>query len=56
MANYLRVVALVKKGERIAGARVCDLESGKEFPLHARVVINATGVWRYLISKHDPKE
>ena len=45
VANYVRVVALLKKEGRVCGARVCDAESGKEFSVHARVVINATGVF-----------
>ena len=44
-ANYARVTALLKEGGRVAGARVTDIESGAEWEIHARVVINATGVF-----------
>lgn len=53
VANYVRVVSLLKKDGRVAGARVCDAESGKDFPLHARVVINATGVFTDSVRRMD---
>lgn len=40
-----RVVDLLREGERVVGARVRDQESGDELEVHARQVINATGVW-----------
>jgi glycerol-3-phosphate dehydrogenase len=40
-----RVVDLLREGERVVGARVRDQESGDEFDVRARQVINATGVW-----------
>lgn len=39
------VIAFLHQEERISGARVRDLESGDEFEVRARAVINATGVW-----------
>lgn len=53
VANYVRVVALLKKEGRVCGARVSDAESGKEFPIHARVVINATGVFTDAVRRMD---
>lgn len=53
VANYVRVVALLKDDARVCGARVCDTESGKEFPVHARVVINATGVFTDTVRRMD---
>lgn len=44
-ASAVGVVAFLHEGESVAGARVTDLESGAEFDLHARTVVNATGVW-----------
>jgi glycerol-3-phosphate dehydrogenase len=44
-ANRVRVVGLLREGERVAGARVQDLESGRSFDVRARQVVNATGVW-----------
>ncbi|MEQ2009043.1 MAG: FAD-dependent oxidoreductase [Limisphaerales bacterium] len=56
VANYVRVVSLLKKDGRVAGARVCDAESGKDFPIHARVVINATGVFSDSVRRMDEAE
>ncbi|RYJ06628.1 MAG: glycerol-3-phosphate dehydrogenase/oxidase [Actinomycetales bacterium] len=45
VASRTRVVSLLREGDRVTGARVKDLESGDEFDIRARVVLNATGVW-----------
>ncbi len=42
--NYLPLTGLLKTGGRITGARLRDAETGEEFEIAARVVINATGV------------
>ncbi|MDQ2837907.1 MAG: glycerol-3-phosphate dehydrogenase/oxidase [Actinomycetota bacterium] len=44
-ANRTRVVDFLREGERVTGARVVDLESGAQFDIRAKQVINATGVW-----------
>lgn len=44
-ANYTEVIALLKEGDLVRGARVRDLESGDDFEIRARVVINATGAF-----------
>ena len=44
-APAIDVVSFLHHGERVSGVRVRDLEAGDEFDVHARVVINATGVW-----------
>jgi len=44
-ATSVRVVGFLQQGERVAGVRVRDLESGEEVEVRAREVINATGVW-----------
>ncbi len=53
VANYVRVVALLKESGRVSGTRVCDLESGEEFSLRGRVVINATGVFTDSVRRMD---
>ena len=45
VANRTRVTGFLRQGERVTGARVTDLETGREFEVHAKQVINATGVW-----------
>src|SRR5882757_9337344 len=44
-ANRAKVTGFLRQGERVTGARVTDLETGEEFEVRARQVINATGVW-----------
>lgn len=43
--NGLRVVELLRKGERVIGVRVEDGESGQSFDLRSRAVAQATGAW-----------
>ena len=44
-ANRTEVVTFLRQGERVTGARLKDLETGREFDVAAKQVINATGVW-----------
>lgn len=43
--NYCQVTGLEKNGGRISGVKVKDLESGREYTVKAKAVINATGVF-----------
>ena len=52
-ANYVRVTALLKENGRVAGARVVDTETGGEWEIRARVVINATGVFSDSVRRLD---
>ncbi len=45
VASSTRVVGFVRDEDRVTGARVRDLESGREIDIRARQMINATGVW-----------
>jgi glycerol-3-phosphate dehydrogenase len=45
VASRTRVTDLLRDGDRVTGARVTDLETGDEFDIAARQIINATGVW-----------
>ncbi|CAM3309055.1 glycerol-3-phosphate dehydrogenase/oxidase [Nocardioides dubius] len=45
VATRTRVVGFLREGERVVGVRARDLESGVEFEVRARVVVNAAGVW-----------
>ncbi|MFG1698106.1 glycerol-3-phosphate dehydrogenase [Nonomuraea sp. NPDC049309] len=45
IAQRTQVVGFLREGERVTGVRVRDLESGDEFDVRARQVVNATGVW-----------
>ncbi len=44
-ANRTAVLDFVRQGERVTGAVLVDLETGHEFTVRAKQVINATGVW-----------
>jgi glycerol-3-phosphate dehydrogenase len=44
-AARAQVTGFLRQGERVTGARVTDLETGAEFEVRAKQVINATGVW-----------
>lgn len=44
-ANRVVVVDFLREGERVVGARMKDQETGTEFEVRAKQVINATGVW-----------
>jgi glycerol-3-phosphate dehydrogenase len=45
VVSRARVVGLLREGERVVGAQVHDLESGRTVDVRARQVVNATGVW-----------
>jgi glycerol-3-phosphate dehydrogenase len=52
--NYFRVNTLLKDDKgKIAGVRAMDTESGKEYNIHGRLVINATGVFADEIHRMD---
>lgn len=42
--NYFPVTQFIKIDKRVAGVRAKDAETGEDFEIRARVVINATGV------------
>lgn len=43
--NYTQVLELLHKDGAVQGARVRDTISGKEFPIYAKQIVNATGPW-----------
>ncbi|MEY3020387.1 MAG: hypothetical protein RLZZ272_1371 [Actinomycetota bacterium] len=45
IATSTRVVDLVREEGRVAGARIRDLEGGRELTVRAAQVVNASGVW-----------
>ncbi len=53
MANYARVVGLMKTRGRVVGTHVLDEASGQEVEVRAKVVVNATGVWTDEVLKLD---
>ena len=51
--NYCPVATLLKSNGRVCGVVARDAESGRELTLHARIVINATGVFTDAIRRLD---
>jgi glycerol-3-phosphate dehydrogenase len=43
LANHVEVVALLRRGERVTGARLRDRETDAEHEVRARLLLNATG-------------
>ena len=53
LLNYMKVNSLIKDDDMICGVNAVDLETGKQYSLSAKVVINATGVFTDTIRKMD---
>jgi len=51
--NYLKVKGIIKENNLVSGVEASDEESGEEFLIRAKVVINATGVFADEILKMD---
>jgi glycerol-3-phosphate dehydrogenase len=45
VASRVRVEGFIKAGERVIGVHAHDLETDERFEIHAKQVVNATGVW-----------
>ncbi|MDX1699233.1 MAG: glycerol-3-phosphate dehydrogenase/oxidase, partial [Melioribacteraceae bacterium] len=56
LLNYMPVIGIIKDRETVNGVRALDIETGKEYALGAKVVINATGVFTDSIRKMDDPE
>lgn len=54
--NYVRVIGLTKVEGEVKGARGRDEETGEEFDIPAKVVVNATGVFTDEIRRMDNAE
>ena len=54
--NYMPVVSLLKSDGLVTGAVLRDLESGREYEVRAKAVVNATGVFSDGIRRMDEPE
>ena len=54
--NHFKVTDLLKENGRISGVRAVDIETGTEYQLKAKTVVNATGVFVDDILQLDNKE
>ena len=43
--HQLQVVGFLRNGQDVVGAKVRDLETGKDIEVRAKCIVNATGVW-----------
>ena len=53
VVNYCACTGLIKEGGALAGVQARDAETGEEFSIRARVVINATGVFADAVRRLD---
>ncbi|HEU5340951.1 glycerol-3-phosphate dehydrogenase/oxidase [Edaphobacter sp.] len=51
--NYAQVTGLLKRNEKVSGVSVRDCETGQEFDVQARAIINATGVFTEQVLQMD---
>ncbi len=51
--NYMKVTSLLKKNGKIDGVAAIDQETGREYKIHSKAVLNATGVFVDGIIKMD---
>ena len=45
VATRVAAVGFLRQGERVTGVRAVDKVTGREFDIHARQIVNSTGVW-----------
>jgi glycerol-3-phosphate dehydrogenase len=51
--NYVEALDLIKENGRVAGASCRDVESGRVYPVRAKTVINATGIFADALRRRD---
>ncbi len=51
--NYVKVTSLIKENDLIAGVKAVDVETGIEYNLKSKAVINATGIFTDSIRKME---
>jgi glycerol-3-phosphate dehydrogenase len=54
--NYMKVTGFSRAGEMIDGVLATDMETGTSHEIHARVVVNATGVFTDIILQMENPE
>jgi glycerol-3-phosphate dehydrogenase len=55
-ANYIQALEILRQHGKVTGARVRDGISGKEFPICARQIVNASGPWVDSVLSHSGLE
>lgn len=54
--NYAPVTSIVKQNGKATGVQARDAETGTEFTLHGKAVVNATGVYADAVRKLDDRQ
>jgi glycerol-3-phosphate dehydrogenase len=54
--NYCKVTGLLKSGQKVSGVQAVELESGMEYALYSKVVVNATGIFVDDVVRMDQPE
>ncbi len=54
--NYCKVTGLLKENDKVCGVKALDKETGRQYRLHAKAVVNATGVFVDDVLKMDQPE
>jgi glycerol-3-phosphate dehydrogenase len=49
VANYVQVVGLIRRGDRIVGVKAVDTLTNQDFEVEAGMVLNTTGSWSDLV-------
>lgn len=53
LLNYCKAVHFLYEKDRVSGVQCRDMETGDSFAVHARCVVNATGVWVDTLRQQD---
>ena len=53
LLNYMRVTGILKHDDEVAGVRVVDQETGRDYEVPAKAVINATGAFTDGVRRMD---
>ena len=56
VVNYCEAIGLLHEGGRVAGVQCRDTETGRALTLHAKCVVNATGVWVDAVRQMDDQK
>lgn len=56
LLNYFKANQLIKTDGKVSGISATDLLNGKDYAIHAKVVVNATGIFTDVLRKEDKPE
>ncbi|ANI29640.1 glycerol-3-phosphate dehydrogenase [Yersinia entomophaga] len=50
--TYHEVIGLIRQGDRVTGVSVFDHKNQRQYKIHARIVVNAAGIWGQHIAEY----